>query len=179
MHSANHWGGSLEIANNGDSTAEEYDRSRNLDWDKASINHQQQQQYNNYDQYSHRHNLDETQQSWLLGPPEKKKKKHVDLGCIVCSRKAFKYTIYGIIIAFLVIALPTIIAKTLPKHKTRPSPPDNYTIALHKALLFFNAQKCTFSPSLKFPLFDFMFLFFVNENGIFNEIRFSHMKLSI
>uniref|UniRef100_A0A803KMJ8 Endoglucanase n=1 Tax=Chenopodium quinoa TaxID=63459 RepID=A0A803KMJ8_CHEQI len=31
--------------------------------------------------------------------------------------------------------------KSLPKHKRGPPPADNYTIALHKALLFFNAQK--------------------------------------
>ncbi|KAK3189153.1 hypothetical protein Dsin_028714 [Dipteronia sinensis] len=48
-----------------------------------------------------------------------------------------------ITIAFLVNAsLPTTIAKeTLPEHK---SPDDTYTLALHKALLFFNAQKCNF-----------------------------------
>ncbi|XP_010277803.1 PREDICTED: endoglucanase 12-like [Nelumbo nucifera] len=122
MHSANHWGGSFEI--NADSTTED-ERSRNMEYDRAALSQ----------------NLDETQQSWLLGPKEKKKKKYVDLGCIVCSRKAFKWTLWSILIAFLVIALPTIIVKTLPKHKSRSPPPDNYTNALHKALLFFNAQK--------------------------------------
>ncbi|CAA2957515.1 endoglucanase 12 [Olea europaea subsp. europaea] len=128
MYSANHWGGSLEI-NGGDSTTED-DKSRNMDWDRASVSHQRYQ-----------HNLDETQQSWLLGPPEKKKKKYVDLGCVVCSRTALKWTFWGFVVAFVVIALPVIIAKTVPKHKHRPPPPDNYTAALHKALLFFNAQK--------------------------------------
>ncbi|KAJ8557442.1 hypothetical protein K7X08_003067 [Anisodus acutangulus] len=63
------------------------------------------------------------------------------LGCVICSRKALKYTIYGIVIAFLVIGLVTIVVKFWPKHKPRPSPPDNYTLALLKALIFFNAQK--------------------------------------
>lgn len=131
MH--NHWGGSLEI-NAADSTAED-EKSRNMDWDRASIS---QQGYNHG-------NLDETQQSWLLGPSDKtKKKKYVDLGCIVCSRTALKWTIWSIVIAFFVIGLPIIIAKSIPKHKRPPPPPDNYTLALHKALLFFNAQKCTF-----------------------------------
>lgn len=140
MYSANHWGGSLEI-NGGDSTTED-DKSRNMDWDRASVSHQRYQ-----------HNLDETQQSWLLGPPEKKKKKYVDLGCVVCSRTALKWTFWGFVVAFVVIALPVIIAKTVPKHKHRPSPPDNYTAALHKALLFFNAQKCTSN------FFSFLFLY--------------------
>ncbi|KAL1552149.1 Endoglucanase 12 [Salvia divinorum] len=126
MH--NHWGGSLEIA--ADSTVEDEKSRNNLDWDRASLANQG---YNG--------NLDQTQQSWLLGPPEKKKKKYVDLGCIVCSRKVFKWTILSILIAFVVIGLPIIIAKAIPKHKRPPPPPDNYTVALRKALLFFNAQK--------------------------------------
>uniref|UniRef100_A0A5B7CBH6 Endoglucanase n=1 Tax=Davidia involucrata TaxID=16924 RepID=A0A5B7CBH6_DAVIN len=128
MHSANHWGGSLELMNGEESVVtDQEERSRNLDWDRASVSHQ----------------LDETQQSWLLGPEDKKKKKnkYVDLGCVVCSRKALKWSLWSILIAFLVIGLPIIIAKTLPKHKHRSPPPDNYTLALHKALLFFNAQK--------------------------------------
>lgn len=156
MHS-NHWGGSLEIATTtgGDSTTEDDNRSRNFDLDRASVN--QLQIYDNYDRSSR--NLDETQQSWLLGPPEKKKKKYVDLGCVVCSRKALKYTFIGIIVAFLVIALPTIVAKVWPKHKSQPSPPDDYTFALHKALMFFNAQKCTFfflSPVFSHPFLTFL-----------------------
>ncbi|KAL5840993.1 hypothetical protein ACOSQ4_013601 [Xanthoceras sorbifolium] len=131
MHGGNHWGGSFEIVNNGVVTDDE--KSRNVDqWDRASLQHSQSQRYNH---------LDETQQSWLLGPQEAKKKKYVDLGCIVISRKALKWTIVSFVIAFLVIGLPIIIVKTLPKHKARAPPPDNYTLALHKALLFFNAQK--------------------------------------
>lgn len=123
MHGGNHWGGTFEIAERDAAVVEEND------WDRAAIQQHQQ------------HYLDETQQSWLLGPPEPKKKKYIDLGCIVCSRKAFKWTIWGFLIAFVVIALPTIIVKTLPKHKAKAPPPDNYAVALEKALLFFDAQK--------------------------------------
>lgn len=124
MHGGNHWGGSFEIADRDAAVVEDND------WDKAAIQQHQQQHY-----------LDETQQSWLLGPPEPKKKAYIDLGCIVCSRKAFKYTLLAIAIAFVVIALPTIIVKTLPADKAKAPPPDNYTVALTKALLFFDAQK--------------------------------------
>ncbi|KAL3523239.1 hypothetical protein ACH5RR_016073 [Cinchona calisaya] len=126
MH--NHWGGSLEMS--ATDLATDDDRSRNMEWDRASVSYQQHYQH-----------LDETQQSWLLGPPERKKKKYVDLGCIVCSTKAIKWTVYGILFVAFVIVLPVLIAKLVPKHKHPPSPPDNYTLALHKALLFFNAQK--------------------------------------
>ncbi|XP_049372387.1 endoglucanase 12 [Solanum verrucosum] len=139
---SNHWGGALEIATTtgGESTTDDDNRSRNFDLDRASVN--QLQRYDNYDRSTQSsRNLDETQQSWLLGPPEKKKKKYVDLGCIICSRKALKYTFIGIIVAFAVIALPTIVVKVWPKHKSQPSLPDNYTFALRKALMFFDAQK--------------------------------------
>ncbi|KAJ8746840.1 hypothetical protein K2173_003846 [Erythroxylum novogranatense] len=134
MYSGNHWGGTFEMVNHNNNhhhqeEEEEEEKKKTMEWDSAALHHQH-------------HLLDETQQSWLLYPQEKKKrKKYVDLGCIVCSHKVFKWTLYSIGIAFLVIALPTIIAETLPKHTSRPPPPDNYTLALHKALLFFNAQK--------------------------------------
>ncbi|KAI8014243.1 Endoglucanase 7 [Camellia lanceoleosa] len=133
MYSSNHWEGTLEISNGtGESMTEDVERSRETnmaEWDRASIAHQQQQQ-----QYHHHHHLDETQQSWLLGPDDlnKKKNKYVDLGCVVCSRKALRWTLWSVMIAFFVIALPIIIAKYLPKHKPRPSPPDNYTLASTK-----------------------------------------------
>ncbi|KMT14682.1 hypothetical protein BVRB_4g074500 [Beta vulgaris subsp. vulgaris] len=66
---------------------------------------------------------------------------YVDLGCIVVKKKFLKWVFWSFLIAFILIAMPIIIAKSLPKHKHGPPPPDNYTLALHKALLFFNAQK--------------------------------------
>ncbi|XP_043696816.1 endoglucanase 12-like [Telopea speciosissima] len=130
MDGLNRWGGSFEV--HGDSSAMEDERSRNLDYDPAALPHSQQ--------------LDETQQSWLLGPQENVKKKYIDFGCIVCSHKAFKWTVLSILIAFVVIALPTIIVKTLPKHKPHALPPDNYTVAVEMALKFFNAQKSGHLP---------------------------------
>lgn len=133
MHSANHWGGSLEIIN-GDSATDD-ERSRKMDeWDRGAMSP---------DRRPHHESLDETQQSWLLGRDEdkNKKSKYVDLGCIICSRKALKWTFWSLLAAFFLIALPIIIVESLPKHKSSPSQPDSYTLALHKALLFFNAQK--------------------------------------
>ncbi|KAL8201267.1 hypothetical protein R6Q57_012606 [Mikania cordata] len=136
MYAANHWGGSLEIA---DDEEENRLRSKNIndhDIDRASS-------YNIQSQHSG--GLDETQQSWLLNPDDASRKKnktrYVDLGCIVVKRKALKWTVIVIFVGFLVIGLPIIIAKSLPKRKSGPPPPDQYTEALHKALLFFNAQK--------------------------------------
>ncbi|XP_024993947.1 endoglucanase 12-like [Cynara cardunculus var. scolymus] len=131
MYAANHWGGSLEITNDPDDQ-----NRRKEDMDKASLYNIQTHQSGT---------LDETQQSWLLDPNEASRKKsktrYVDLGCIVVKRKVLKWTVIGILVAFLVIGVPIIIAKSLPKHKSRPPPPDQYTEALHKALQFFNAQK--------------------------------------
>ncbi|XP_021893696.1 endoglucanase 7 [Carica papaya] len=131
MNPGNHWGGSLDIVQGDTST--EGDRSRKMEWDRGAL--QSQRQYV--------HELDETQQSWLLGPKENKRKnkKYMDLGCILVSHRVLKWSLLSILIGFLVIALPTVIVKSVPKHKPSPPPPDNYTLALHKALLFFNAQK--------------------------------------
>ncbi|XP_078173070.1 endoglucanase 12-like [Carex rostrata] len=121
---ANHWGGSFEIAD-GAHEAED-DHSRNMDVDRSALSRR----------------LDDTQASWLLGPQENKKKdKYIDLGCVVCKRKLLWYFFWGIIVAFIVIGLPIIIVKSIPKKKPAPIPPDAYANALHKALMFFNAQK--------------------------------------
>lgn len=127
MHSANHWGGSLEIQNsdNLSETRSDYDRAAILP--------------------SSRNDLDETRQSWLLdnqSQTKKKKNKYVDLGCIMISRKLLKWILITIAVLLVVVAMPIIIVKTLPKHKAGPAPPDEYSVALRKALLFFNAQKC-------------------------------------
>ncbi|KAJ4761809.1 Endoglucanase [Rhynchospora pubera] len=125
MYSANHWGGAFEINGEGGHEAED-DHSRNMDLDRGALSRQ----------------LDETQASWLLGPPESKKKdKYIDLGCVVCKRKLFWWVFWCIIIAFIVIGVPIIIAKSIPKKKPAPIPPDAYANALHKALMFFNAQR--------------------------------------
>ena len=56
-----------------------------------------------------------------------------------------KWAFVSILIALVVIGLPITEANSEPKHKPSPHPlPDNYAAALHKALLFFDAQKCTF-----------------------------------
>ncbi|KAF2582786.1 hypothetical protein F2Q68_00002150 [Brassica cretica] len=124
MYGRDPWGGPLEI--HATDSATDDDRSRNLnDIDRAALSRP----------------LDETQQSWLLGPTEQKKKKYVDLGCIIVSRKVFVWTVGTIVAAALLAGFITLIVKTVPRHHQKNPPPDNYTIALHKALKFFNAQK--------------------------------------
>lgn len=125
MYGRDPWGGPLEI-NAADSVNDD-DRSGNLqELDRGALSRP----------------LDETQQSWLLGPKELKKKKYVDLGCILVSRKIFLWTLGTIIVTALLSGFITLIVKTVPHHKHKPPPPDNYTIALQTALKFFNAQRC-------------------------------------
>lgn len=125
MYGRDPWGGPLEI-NTADSATDD-DRSRNLqDLDRAALSRP----------------LDETQQSWLLGPGEQKKKKYVDLGCIIVSRKIFVWTVGTLLVSGFLAGLITLIVKTVPRHHHPHPPPDNYTLALHKALMFFNAQRC-------------------------------------
>ncbi|CAN0859960.1 hypothetical protein LINGRAHAP2_LOCUS7808 [Linum grandiflorum] len=124
---ANYRGGTLELTDGNEEEEEEQRRRKIAELDRGPVNH-----------------LDETQQRWLLyrqgSKKGSKKKRKVDLGCAVCSCKAFKWTLFCTVIAILVISIPTIL-KFILKHKPRPPPPDNYTLALNKALLFFNAQK--------------------------------------
>lgn len=127
------WGGSLEITNE---SATDDDRSRNLqDLDRAALSRP----------------LDETQQSWLLAGPgdsSKTKKRYIDLGCMVVSRKHFLWTVGSILGIGFLIGLIMLIVKTVPHHHPPAPPPDEYTQALHKALMFFNAQRCELvSPS--------------------------------
>ncbi|KAG0499825.1 hypothetical protein HPP92_004516 [Vanilla planifolia] len=126
MHANNLWGGSFEI--HGEQAMED-EQSRNMELDPRAL--------------VRRSELDETQQSWLLGPQvaAKRKDAYVDLGCFVCKRKVLWWVLGAFFVAFVVIGIPIIIAKSLPKHKSSPPPPDEYSKALRKALLFFNAQK--------------------------------------
>ncbi|PKA66722.1 Endoglucanase 12 [Apostasia shenzhenica] len=129
MQNGNFWGGTFEI--HGDAAAAYDDEnSRNLDLDPRALSRR-------------RSELDETQQSWLLGPQiaKKNKAKYVDLGCFVCKKKLLWWTLGTIFVAFLIVGLPIIIVKSLPKKVATPPPPDEYSKALHKALLFFNAQR--------------------------------------
>ncbi|XP_062028374.1 uncharacterized protein LOC133744254 [Rosa rugosa] len=136
MYDRDPWGGPLEI-NTADSATDD-DRSRNLqDLDRAALSSRP---------------LDETQQSWLLGPTgEQKKKKYVDLGCVIVSCKIFIWTVRTLLLFGLLAGLIVLIVKTVPRHHHAKPPPDNYTLALHKALMFFNAQKYSLSKFLSPP----------------------------
>lgn len=108
-----------------DSGAEDDNRSRNLDFDRASVK-----------------SLEETQQSWLLEPAAQKKQKQIDLGCMVCSRKLFLIIFGTLLAASAIVGLSIVIWKFAPRKHHHPAPLDNYTIALKMALRFFDAQKC-------------------------------------
>ncbi|KAG2240391.1 hypothetical protein Bca52824_090881 [Brassica carinata] len=86
--------------------------------------------------------LDATRQSWLLEPPQPKKKKYVDLGCILVSRKIFLWTLGTVLLTTLFAGSITMIVRHVSRHQQTEHKPDNYTVALRKALMFFNAQKC-------------------------------------
>ncbi|KAG0447660.1 hypothetical protein HPP92_028218 [Vanilla planifolia] len=128
MYGRDPWGGPLEISH-ADSATDD-DRSRNLDLDRAALSTSSRQ-------------LDETQQSWLLAGPgdQGKKKKYVDLGCLIISRKLFIWILGAVLGVATLAGIVTLIVKTVPRHHNPPPAPDNYTLALHKALMFFNAQR--------------------------------------
>lgn len=125
----NTWGGPMEVAM--DSEAENDVRSRNLDFDRASVK-----------------SLEETQQSWLLEPKTKKKVRQVDLGCMTCSRKLFLIFLCVFLTAGAIVGFSILIWKLAPRKHHHPPPLDNYTIALQMALRFFDAQKCKSSNAL-------------------------------
>ncbi|KAJ0242999.1 Endoglucanase 7 [Hirschfeldia incana] len=139
MHPGNLWGGRLDAIDSDRAEAEEEERRRNMtEWDRGALHSQQ------LSAEHQRNQLDETQQGWLLAPQDswkKKRKKYVNLGCVSVSRTVFMWTVGSIVVLFLVVALPIIIVKSLPRHKSTPPPPDNYTLAIHKAIQFFDAQK--------------------------------------
>lgn len=85
--------------------------------------------------------LEETQQSWLLGAGgEDKKKKGIDLGCVVISRRMCCLGLAFFIFCGFIAGLVCLIIFTLPHHHKHVPIPDNYTQALHLALQFFDAQ---------------------------------------
>ncbi|WZY85545.1 hypothetical protein YC2023_031929 [Brassica napus] len=124
MYGRDPWGGPLEI-NAADSITDD-DRSRNLqELDRSTL----------------RRPLDATQRSWLLGPPVRKKKKYVDIGCMQVSRKIFLWTLGTLLVTTFLAGSITMIVRHVPHHKHEKPQQDNYTLALNKTLLFFNAQK--------------------------------------
>ncbi|KAM7265781.1 hypothetical protein ACFE04_003464 [Oxalis oulophora] len=132
MYGRDPWGGPLEISTTTDSATDDDIRSRDCrDFDRAAL------------PLNNSRPLDETQQSWLLGPSsdQNKKKKYVDLGCLIVSRKTFIWTVGTLLLTGFIAGFVTLTVKTVPRPKGLVSPPDNYSLALNKTLMFFDAQQ--------------------------------------
>lgn len=114
-----------------DGTVSDDDIRSNADMDRASVK-----------------SLEETQQSWLLGAGEPKKKKGIDLGCMIISRRACCVLVCLFVFCGFVAGLTVLLVKTLPKKDNHGPVADNYTQALHLALRFFNAQKCKLASKM-------------------------------
>ncbi|CAM6087341.1 unnamed protein product [Calypogeia fissa] len=95
----------------------------NMDVDRASVK-----------------SLEETQQSWLLGAGTEKKKKGIDLGCVVVSRRMCCVLVVFFLFCAFIAGLACLIVFTLPHKHHAIQPADNYTQAFHLALKFFDAQ---------------------------------------
>lgn len=86
--------------------------------------------------------LEEMQQSWLLEFKIKKKKKEIDLGCMVCSCKLF-FIIFGIIfVVSVIVGLLIFIWKVVFCKYYCFLFLDNYIVVLKLVLKFFDVQKC-------------------------------------
>ncbi|CAM6088915.1 unnamed protein product [Calypogeia fissa] len=119
----NKWGGEV-VQVDGSVSDDDRSRASNIDMDRASVR-----------------SLEETQASWLLGAGEPKKKRGIDLGCMVISRRMCCILLSLFLFCVVIVGLTVLIIETLPRHHKPEPVADNYTQALHKALLFFDAQK--------------------------------------
>ena len=129
MYGRNPWGGPLEVyPTTTDSINTDNGLDRSQDFDKSALSTRR---------------LDETEQSWLLGAKEKKKKIYVDIGCLFVSRKFFVWCVGMLFAVGFLVGLAVLIVKIAPRHPKRVTV-DEYTVALQKAVLFFDAQKCEF-----------------------------------
>ncbi|KAL8139973.1 hypothetical protein V2J09_005994 [Rumex salicifolius] len=67
-----------------------------------------------------------------------------DLGFFMARRRVILWTIGSILAVALIAGITFVIVKNVHhRHHPPPRPDDNYTLALNKALIFFNAQRCT------------------------------------
>ncbi|PKU74242.1 Endoglucanase 25 [Dendrobium catenatum] len=117
MLSRNQWGGALEIH-------DESPENEELDRDFLFSNE-----------------LSSTM--FLAAKNQMRKEKYVDLGCIVCKLRFVRTIFLFSLVCFVVVGIP-IIVKSLVRHNQSSPPRDEYAIALQKALVFFNAQRCEF-----------------------------------
>ncbi|KAH7578281.1 hypothetical protein ACOSP7_000494 [Xanthoceras sorbifolium] len=120
----NLWGGAFEISTNEDQTTTE-----DGDSDRAA--------------YRSPPSVEEVKQSWLLRPErekEMKRKKKFIQGKVI--KNLAVYTALAGLITLVIVLV------SRRRHHQRTAPvSDNYTIALHHALMFFNAQRSGSLPA--------------------------------
>ncbi|KAK1560228.1 hypothetical protein Q3G72_023775 [Acer saccharum] len=121
----NMWGGSFEIIpNEGQAVTEDGD------YDRAA-----------YRSPTPPQSVDEVKQSWLLRPEREKdqrRKKKFIQGKMIKSLVLYA-VLAGLIITLIIVLV--VMARRRHHHHRPPPTSDNYTVALHQALTFFNAQR--------------------------------------
>ncbi|KAI3897620.1 hypothetical protein MKX03_026538 [Papaver bracteatum] len=80
----------------------------------------------------------EIRNSWVRRPDDDKEKRKVVICGYTFSRNKFRWSL--ILCLVVVITVPIIVVKTLPKHDKEDHGPDKYGVALQTALKFFDAQ---------------------------------------
>ncbi|XP_050204151.1 endoglucanase 9-like [Mercurialis annua] len=119
MLDRNIWGGTFEVNPKTPSDDDE----REIEYDRAAYRGQSEEQ---------------VKQSWLLRPDretERRKKRVSYVNCMMV-----RTLLVGVVVSGFV-ALIVVVATKNGRRKHLAPGPDNYTIALHQVLLFFNAQR--------------------------------------
>ncbi|GAV57014.1 Glyco_hydro_9 domain-containing protein [Cephalotus follicularis] len=128
MKGRNIWGGTFEISH------EETPRQGNGDDDRMTADPS---------------SIEEVKQSWLLRPEigmgkKKKKRKCCSIMSSIILKDRMMMVIGALVVLCVlaaVIAIIVVVARRQRHHRALPGPDDNYTVALHQALMFFNAQR--------------------------------------
>ncbi|TXG63339.1 hypothetical protein EZV62_010333 [Acer yangbiense] len=86
--------------------------------------------------------VDEVKQSWLLRPEREKdqrRRKKFIQGKMIKS-----LVLYAVLAGLIITLIIVLVVVARRRHHHCPPPTsDNYTVALHQALTFFNAQRCS------------------------------------
>ncbi|KAK2649585.1 hypothetical protein Ddye_017074 [Dipteronia dyeriana] len=121
----NLWGGSFEIIPNEDQAVTE-----DGDYDRAA-----------YRSQTPPLSVDEVKQGWLLRPEREKEQRRKKKFTTVNMIKSL--VLYAVLAGLFITLIIVLVVVARRHHHHRPPPTsDNYTVSLHLALTFFNAQRC-------------------------------------